>query len=65
MAQVIAFRTGEAHLLKMMTLDFTAILVGYNIERHDARRVAAAAMEPVREHFASSGDVLRRKRHKS
>ncbi len=49
----------DAHLLKRLTLDFTAILIGYNIPREDARRVAAQAIEPVREHFAVSGSVLR------
>ncbi len=49
----------DANLLKRLTLDFTAILIGYNLPREDARRVAALAVEPVREHFASSGLVLR------
>lgn len=47
-------------LLKMLALDFTTILIGYNIPREEARRVAARAIEPVREHFAVSGRVLRR-----
>ena len=37
----------NAKLLKMLTLDFTTILIGYNIPREDARRVAAQAVEPV------------------
>jgi len=49
----------DASLLKRLTLDFTAILIGYNIPREDARRVAAQAIQPVREHFASTGSVLR------
>ncbi len=49
----------DANLMKRLTLDFTAILIGYNIPREDARRVAAQAIEPVREHFAASGSVLR------
>jgi hypothetical protein len=49
----------NAGLLKRLTLDFTAILIGYNIPREDARRVAAQAIEPVRQHFALSGSVLR------
>ncbi len=49
----------EANLLKRLTLDFTAILIGYNLPREDARRVAAQAVEPVRQHFAASGSVLR------
>jgi hypothetical protein len=49
----------DANLIKRLTLDFTAILIGYNIPREDARRVAAQAIEPVREHFAASGAVLR------
>jgi hypothetical protein len=49
----------DANLLRMLALDFTAILIGYNIPREDARRVAAQAIEPVREHFAASGAVLR------
>lgn len=52
-------RVVEANLLKRLTLDFTAILIGYNIPREDARRVAAQAIEPVRQHFAVSGSVLR------
>ncbi len=62
MQQEIAFRAAEDRLLKMLTLDFTAILVGYNLARDDARRVAAQAVKPVVEHFANSGSVLRRKR---
>jgi hypothetical protein len=49
----------DANLIKRLTLDFTAILIGYNIPREDARRVAAQAIEPVREHFAASGGTLR------
>jgi hypothetical protein len=49
----------DASLMKRLTLDFTAILIGYNIPREEARRVAAQAIEPVREHFAASGAVLR------
>ncbi|HEY5176895.1 MAG TPA: hypothetical protein VII95_15160 [Terriglobales bacterium] len=45
----------------MLTLDFTTILIGYNIPREDARRVAAQAVEPVLEHFSVSGTVLRRR----
>jgi len=52
----------NANVLKMVMLDFTAILLGYNLPREDARRVAAKALEPVREHFATSGAVLRRQR---
>lgn len=49
----------DANLLRMLALDFTAILIGYNIPREDARRVAEQAIGPVREHFAVSGSVLR------
>jgi hypothetical protein len=49
----------DENLLKRLTLDFTAILIGYNIPREVARRVAAQAIEPVREHFSASGSVLR------
>jgi hypothetical protein len=49
----------SAGLLRRLTLDFTAILIGYNIPREDARRVAARAIEPVREHFAVTGSTLR------
>jgi hypothetical protein len=49
----------DSNLLKRLTLDFTAILIGYNIPREDARRVAAQAIEPVREHFVTTGSVLR------
>ncbi len=49
----------DANLLRMLALDFTAILIGYNIPREDARRVAEQAIGPVREHFAISGSVLR------
>ena len=49
----------DANLLKRLTLDFTAILIGYNVPREDARRVAAQAVEPVREHFAADGATLR------
>ena len=49
----------EENLLKRLALDFTAILIGYNIPREDARRVAAQAVQPVREHFATTGSVLR------
>jgi hypothetical protein len=55
----IATHAGDATLLRRLTLDFTAILIGYNIPREDARRVAAQAVEPVREHFAVTGSVLR------
>ena len=51
----------NAKLLKMLTLDFTSILIGYNIPREDARRVAEQAIEPVVEHFSVSGTVLRRR----
>jgi hypothetical protein len=46
-------------LFRRLTLDFTAILIGYNIPREDARRVATQAIQPVREHFAVTGSVLR------
>jgi hypothetical protein len=49
----------DANLLKMLALDFTAILIGYNIPREDARRVADQAIEPVRQHFADKDSVLR------
>jgi hypothetical protein len=52
----------NANVLKMVMLDFTAILLGYNLPREEARQVAAKAVEPVREHFANSGAVLRRQR---
>ncbi|MGC2108404.1 MAG: hypothetical protein WA655_02740 [Candidatus Korobacteraceae bacterium] len=49
----------DANLLKRLTLDFTAILIGYNVPREDARRVAAQAIQPVRDHLAATGSVLR------
>ncbi len=57
-------RAGELHLadanlLNMLALDFAAILIGYNISREDARKVAVQALQPVREHCATSGAVLR------
>jgi len=52
----------ETNVLRMLTLDFAAILVGYNIPRDEARRVAAQAIEPVRKHCLASGSVLRRVR---
>lgn len=52
-------RVADANLLKRLTLDFTAILIGYNLPREEARRVAAQAIEPVREHFAVTGSILR------
>lgn len=59
MEATVVAHDGDANLLKRLTLDFTAILIGYNIPREDARRVAAQAVEPVREHFAATGSVLR------
>jgi len=55
----IAPHAADENLLKRLALDFTAILIGYNIPREDARRVAAQAVQPVREHFATTGSVLR------
>jgi hypothetical protein len=55
-------RMGDSNLLRQLALDFTAILIGYNIPREEARKVAAQAIVPVREHFAASGSVLRLKR---
>jgi hypothetical protein len=52
-------RIGDYSLLERLTRDFTAILVGYNLSREDARRVAAEAVKSVREEFVSRGHVLR------
>jgi len=52
----------EARLFSLMFLDFTSILLSYNLPREEARSVALRAIEPVREHFEKSGIVLRRSR---
>ncbi len=49
----------DSELLTRLSRDFTAILIGYNIPREDARRVAAQAVEPVRQHLVMTGSVLR------
>jgi hypothetical protein len=49
----------NGNLLRMLTEDFTAILVGYNLSREEARSVAAQALEPVQRHFQASGTPLR------
>ncbi len=59
METTMSCHVGDAALLKRLTLDFAAILIGYNIPREDARRVASQAVEIVRLHYASSGAVLR------
>jgi len=48
-------------LLTLLMLDFTAILVGYNLPPKDARLVASRAVEPVRDHFQKAATVLRRR----
>jgi hypothetical protein len=50
------------HLFSMMILDFTALLLGYNLPRDDARQVASEVVESVREHFVNTGRILRRAR---
>jgi hypothetical protein len=59
MEPTMSCHVGAAALMKRLTLDFAAILIGYNIPREDARRVAAQAVETVRAHYAASGAVLR------
>ncbi len=59
MQEISEPHVADGNLLRMLALDFTAILIGYNIPREDARRVAEQAIGPVREHFAISGSVLR------
>lgn len=59
MEPMILSNVSHAALLKRLTLDFAAILIGYNLPREDARRVAAQAVETVEVHFAASGAVLR------
>ena len=46
-------------LFSRLCADFTAILIGYNLPREDARRVAAQAVEPVQEYFSNGGTILR------
>jgi|BarGraIncu00222A_1022003.scaffolds.fasta_scaffold204339_1 hypothetical protein len=46
-------------LLSRLCADFTAILIGYNLPREDARRVAAQAVEPVQQYFSNSGTIFR------
>ena len=52
----------NTHLFRMMMLDFTAILLGYNLPRDEARQVASAAVDVVRDHVMSTGTTLRRTR---
>jgi hypothetical protein len=59
MESTMSGHVGTAALMKRLTLDFAAILIGYNIPREDARRVAAKAVETVRVYYAASGAVLR------
>lgn len=49
-------------ILRMVMLDFAAILLGYNLPPDEARRVASQAVQPVREHFLTTGALLRLKR---
>lgn len=62
MAGVSELHPVDANVLKLLSIDFAAILVGYNLPRKEARRVAAQAVEPVRKHCVASGRVLRRVR---
>ncbi len=55
-------QTTTHNLFNMMMLDFTAILVGYNLPRKEAKRLASKAVNPVREYFATTDAVLRRAR---
>jgi hypothetical protein len=49
-------------LFKLMIMDFTAVLLGYNLPRDDARQAASKATESVREHFVATGATPRRVR---
>ena len=51
-------RAANGRLFRMMVLDFTAILLGYNLPRDNARLVASRIAEQVRGHFASTGAIL-------
>jgi hypothetical protein len=50
---------GRSRLFGRIIADFTAILVGYNLPREDARRVAQQAVEPVQQYLSTSDTVLR------
>ena len=45
-------------LLTLLRLDFTAILIGYNLPPEDARLVASRAVEPVWDHVQRTKGVL-------
>lgn len=47
------------NLLARLSADFTAILLGYNLPRNDARRIAQEAVEPVREYFNTADREFR------
>ena len=59
MESMTVSHVADASLLKRLTLDLTAILIGYNIPREVARQLAAQTVERVREHFAVGGSILR------
>ena len=49
----------NSRLLDRLSADFAAILIGYNLPRSDARRVAQQAVAPVQQYLASSETVFR------
>ena len=49
-------------LFRLMTMDFAAVLLSYNLPRDDARQVASRATDSVREHFMTTGATLRKVR---
>lgn len=55
-------RTINDNLLRMMMFDFTAVLLGYNLPRDEARQVASEVIESVRQHYLHTGTTLRRVR---
>ena len=49
----------NSRLIRRLCADFTAILIGYNVPREDAKKVAEQAVEPVRQYFSTSGSMFR------
>jgi hypothetical protein len=46
-------------LFSRLCADFTAVLIGYNLPREDARKVAEQAVEPVQRYLSTSGTIFR------
>jgi len=55
-------RTPTDSLLRMMTSDFIAVLVAYNMPADEAKQVSSEIIESVREHYVGTGIILRRVR---